>query len=304
MVAQKKIVAAIGNFDGVHLGHRHLLSQTSILCDELDASLAVALFAPHPRRFFQPDSPPFLITTPQQRDEALRAAGVETIFALPFDKDFAALPPEAFVGEVLVKELGVAGVVTGVDFRFGKARKGDVALLTTLGNAAGLSVRSAALLERPDTEKFGSSGVRAALRAGNVRAAAKQLGRLWCVRQRVIHGQKLGRTLGYPTANMSLGEVLEPRCGIYATRAIIDGNALDGVSSFGRRPTVSKGEPLLETHIFDFDGDLYGREIDIEFVDFLRDEEKFDSLNDLKMQMAKDCDAARAILSAERTIMG
>ncbi|NNE40234.1 MAG: bifunctional riboflavin kinase/FAD synthetase [Marinicaulis sp.] len=298
MVNESKRIAAIGNFDGVHLGHQHLLAEAAALAAQLGADQGVVLFEPHPQRFFQPNGPPFLITLSDQRNELLRASGAKFVEALAFDGALASLSPQEFVQGILVERLGLSGVLTGVDFRFGKARAGDIDALKTLGREAGLEVRAASLLERPDTEKFGSSGIRLALRAGNVREAAEQLGRSWSVRREVIDGQKLGRTIGYPTANMTLGALIEPRHGIYATRAIFDGKARDAVSSFGRRPTVSDGEPLLETYIFEFDGDLYGRAIEIEFVEFIRDEEKFDGLETLKAAIADDCEKARAILSA------
>lgn len=298
MVNSGKTVAAIGNFDGVHLGHLHLLEQTKALCDELDARLGVALFDPHPQRFFQPDGPPFMLTAQHQRDGLLRAAGVEEIYSLPFDKDFASLSPEDFVKSILVDRLALSGVVTGVDFRFGRARAGDVALLRQLGERFGLEVRTGKLLGRQDTDKVGSSGVRAALRAGNMRAAAEQLGRDWSVYGIVEEGQKLGRTIGFATANMVLGSVIEPRRGVYATRTIVDGKIFNSVSNFGRRPTVGADAPLLETHIFDFEGDLYGRPIEVEFVDFLRDEKKFDGLDPLKAQIAQDCTQALEIFKS------
>lgn len=298
MVTRRGLIAAIGNFDGVHLGHQYLLDETAAFAKECGARAGAVLFEPHPRRYFRPDDPPFLLTTPDLRDELLRAHGAEEIIQLKFDKALASLTPEQFVVGVLKQQLGLAGAVTGADFHFGAGRAGDGATLKTIGEAAGLRIKLVAPLKGdPATEKFGSSAVRAALRDGDVKEAAAMLGRPWSVRGEVQEGQKLGRTLGFPTANMTLGEVMEPRRGVYAVRAVVDGEAYAAVSNFGRRPTIGDGAPLLETHLFDFDGDLYGKRIDVAFFDFLRDEEKFDGLDALKAQIAADSEKARALLA-------
>ena len=297
MVGANKIVAAVGNFDGVHLGHRRPINETASFAGKHGAAPGVVLFEPHPRRYFRPDDPPFLITAPAQRDALLRAAGAEEIFTLTFDKALASSTPEEFVNGVLKEKLGLTGVVTGADFRFGKGRAGDGAALLSLGEKAGLHVRLVDVLaESPQAEKFGSSAVRAALQGGDVVRAAAMLGRPWSVVGRVEEGKRLGRTLGFPTANMTLGALLEPRKGVYATRARVAGQTYGSVSNFGRRPTVGEGAPLLETYLFDFDGDLYGAEMEVDFIAFLRDEKKFDGLDALKAQIAEDSARARAIL--------
>ena len=194
MVGAKKIIAALGNFDGVHRGHQHLLQQTAAFAREHDAAPVVVLFEPHPRRYFRPDDPPFLLTLPAKRDALLRGEGAEEILVLTFDKALASMTPEEFVNDVLKGKLGLAGVVTGADFRFGKGRAGDGAALKSLGEAAGLKVRLAdILMESPDTEKFGSSAVRAALQAGEMEKAADILGREWSVTGVVAEGRKVGR---------------------------------------------------------------------------------------------------------------
>lgn len=295
------VVAAVGNFDGVHLGHQHLLSRTAAFADSLGARMGAVVFDPHPRRYFRPDDPPFLLTTPEKRNALLAAHGVKTVIALPFDKTLAALSPEAFVHDVLKARLGLCGVVTGADFRFGKGRAGDGAALRVLGEATGLAVDLVDVLaENLQAEKFGSSAVRAALRAGEPDRAAAMLGRRWSVCGMVEEGQRLGRGLGFPTANMTLGEVIEPRKGVYATWATVGDKVYPAVSNFGRRPTVGGAGPLLETHIFDFDGDLYGAEIEVSFVAFLRDERKFDGLDALKAQIAADSAEARRILQSHK----
>ena len=299
MVKPAGIIAAIGNFDGVHLGHQHLLHAAAALAAQEGAGLGVVLFDPHPRRYFKPDEAPFLLTSPAQRDAILKSLGADKIFALKFDKALASLTPEAFVKDILAGELGLRGVVTGADFRFGARRAGDVQLLKSIGCEAGLKVEAAALLSGDEeTGKFGSSGVRKALRQGDVKGAASMLGRNWSVLGKVVEGQKLGRTIGFATANFTLGDIVEPRKGVYATRVNVDGAAMNAVSNFGRRPTVGSAAPLLETHIFDFDGDLYGKTIEVAFVDFIRDEQKFDGLEALKKQIKVDCETAKSMLSS------
>ena len=292
------VIAAIGNFDGVHLGHQYLLRETKAFADQHDARAGVVLFEPHPRKYFRPDDAPFLLTTSEQRDAILRNHGAEEIFTLTFDNDLASLTPEAFVSDILKNQLGLAGVVTGADFRFGKGRAGDGAALQSLGDQAGLKVKLIDVLsDDAASEKFGSSAVRAALQDGDIKAVSHLLGRPWVVRGVAVEGQKLGRTLGFPTANMTLGDYIEPNRGVYAVRVTVDGATYPGVANFGRRPTVGADAPLLEAHLFNFEGDLYGKTLDVAFIDFLREERKFDGLDALKAQIEKDCEEARAMLS-------
>lgn len=294
-------VAAIGNFDGVHRGHQELLKKTIGFAGKLGGVPAAIVFDPHPRRYFRPEDPPFLLTTSSCREALLRKYGMREVIALKFDAGLAAMPPEAFVKEVLAERLRLAGVVIGTEFRFGKGRSGDAEGMRALCAEAGVET----LLVTParsgsPSEKVSSSDIRNALRDGDVRAAVAMLGRPWSVEGEVIAGQRLGRTLGFPTANLTLGDLIEPRRGVYAVDAIIDGQPLAAVANFGRRPTVGASAPLLETHIFKFDGDLYGRKIAVEFVDFIRDERKFDGIEALKAQIAADCGAARHLLSHRR----
>jgi len=292
------VIAAMGNFDGVHPGHCALIKETIVFASENGASVGAVLFEPHPRRYFRPEDPPFLLTSSAQRDELLRAAGAETVIALTFDKALASQSPGEFVRGMLKDRLGLAGVVVGADFRFGSFRAGDAAALQKLGGEAGLKVRIVTLLAHEGAEKFGSSAARNALRAGNVKLAAELLGRPWSVQGKVLEGQKLGRTLGFSTANLTLGDLIEPRKGVYATRARLGDKIYDAVSNFGRRPTVGESAPLLETHLFGFSGDLYGEEIEVAFIDFIRDERKFDGLDALKAQIAADCETAKTRLAA------
>jgi riboflavin kinase / FMN adenylyltransferase len=297
MVSNLPIVAAIGNFDGVHLGHQHLLRETARFADMCGARPGVVVFDPHPYRYFRPDDPPFLLTAPAQREALLRAYGATEVMTLPFDKTLASLSPEEFVRGILKERLGLAGAVTGVDFRFGAKRAGDSAALQSHGAAAGLKIKLVDVLAGAlDTEKFGSSAVRKAIQIGDVTAARAMLGRPWAVQGVIAEGQKLGRTLGFPTANMTLGDYIEPRRGVYAVTVKVDGSDFKGVANFGRRPTVGAPAPLLEAHLFDFDGDLYGRMIEVSFIAFLRDEKKFEGLEALKAQIEKDCMAAQESL--------
>ncbi len=294
----KTYAAAIGNFDGVHRGHRFLLDQTIVFARSISAEPAAVVFDPHPRRYFRPNDPPFLITTATARNQLLRDAGAAEVFSLTFDKALSMLSPEAFVRDVLKGELGLAGVVTGKDFRFGAGRAGDAEGLAELCKKNGVQAHIVEPLSgQQHTEKIGSTAIREALLSGAVDRAAEMLGRPWRVTGCVERGRQIGRTLGFATANLTLGELIEPRRAVYAVRASIDGRSFDGVANFGRKPTVGDVSPLLEVHLFDFSGDIYGRMVGVDFIAFLRDERKFDSLDALKAQIAADCIDARRELS-------
>ena len=296
MVRPERFIAAIGNFDGVHRGHQHLLAETAAFARANDAHAAAVTFDPHPRRYFRPDEAPFLLTAPDMRTELLQRYGAAKVFVLTFGAALSSQSPDAFMAETLKGNLGLVGVVAGADFRFGQDRAGGIEVLQSMGEAAGLHVRIAEVVsETSSTEKYSSSDARTAISAGDMETAAHVLGRRWAVRGMVSEGQKLGRTLGFPTANFDLGPVIEPRRGVYATRAIVGDAVYNAVSNFGRRPTVDEGAPLFETHLLDFEGDLYGREIDVELIGFLRDEQKFDGLDALKAAISSDCERARAI---------
>ncbi len=294
----RRYVAAIGNFDGVHRGHRFLLERTIAFARDIGAGPAAVVFDPHPRRFFRPDDPPFLITTPEMRDALLLEAGAAAVLPLTFDRALASLPPEAFVRDVLKGKLHLAGVVTGDDFRFGAGRAGGAADLSALCAAHGLfHLVVEPLADQRHSGKIGSTAVREAILTGAMDRAAAMLGRPWRVDGVVSKGRQIGRTLGFATANLTLGALIEPRRAVYAVRAVVDGARFDAVANFGRKPTVGEVAPLLEVHIFDFAGDLYGKTIGAEFIAFLRDERKFDGLNALKAQIAADCLEARRKLS-------
>jgi riboflavin kinase/FMN adenylyltransferase len=291
-------VVALGNFDGFHLGHQAVVGRAIARARAEGRPALVATFDPHPVRFFKPDAPPFRLTTLDQRERLFAAAGADAMIVFRFDAALAGLTAEAFIDERLVGLLGAGGVVTGEDFTFGKGRGGNVAVLRDLGAARGLAAESVAPVTL-DGEPVSSSRIRAALQAGDCATATRLLTRPFAIAGRVQHGDKVGRTIGYPTANLSLDRYLRPRYGIYAVRGrLADGRLLDGAASLGIRPTFDPPKELLEPYFFDFNGDLYGQPLEVELHAFLRPEAKFDGLDALKAQMAADCAEARAILAA------
>ncbi|MBB4040058.1 riboflavin kinase/FMN adenylyltransferase [Microvirga flocculans] len=292
----KGAVAAIGNFDGVHRGHQYLLKMAL----DSERPAAAVTFEPHPRTFFQPDRPLFRLTPEPVKLAILARLGLAGVFQRRFDASLAALTAEGFV-DLLAHELQLSGVVIGHDFHFGRGREGNPARMAELCRARGLACRVApAVVE--GTEPVSSSAIRAALEAGDVATANRLLGYRWFVRAEVRHGEKRGRVLGYPTANMRLPDDCRLRHGIYAVRASVEGKPVDGVASFGRRPTFDNGAPLLETHLFDFAGDLYGRVLDVEFIGWIRGEERFDGIEPLIAQMHRDSAEAKRMLAADATV--
>ncbi|MFG1420627.1 bifunctional riboflavin kinase/FAD synthetase [Roseixanthobacter liquoris] len=289
-------VLAIGNFDGVHRGHRAVIAAALHLAQGLGRPAAALTFEPHPRSFFQPDAHLFRLTPGRQKLDCLARTGLSGAIVLPFDAALARVTAEDFVEEILVRRFGVSGVVVGFDFHFGRARAGSPAFLREAGARLGFPVEVVEpALDEGDP--ISSSAIRNALAAGQVGHAAHMLGRPWSVRATVIHGDKRGRDLGFPTANLAMPEGTQLAFGIYAVRAWFDGRAVDGVASYGRRPTFDNGRPLLEVHLFDFSGDLYGRELDVAFHGYLRPELKFDDIDALIVQMNKDSAAARLVLA-------
>jgi len=294
-------VVAIGNFDGVHLGHRTLLAEGLRLAEGLDAPLGILTFEPHPRSVFRPQDPPFRLTPLRAKTHALEALGVAHLYVLHFDTAFAAATAEAFVRKILVEGLAARHVVVGQDFRFGNRRVGDAALLEALGRDFGFGVSALAPIAAEDGVIFSSSTIRRCLRDGQPAEAARLLGRPWQIEGRVEHGDERGRALGFQTANLGIDDYLVPALGVYAVRVMIDeaedGAWQTGVANLGRRPTVDGSRILLEVHLFDFAGDLYGRHLRVQLIDFLRREKKFDGLEGLRAQIAEDCRQARAILA-------
>jgi riboflavin kinase / FMN adenylyltransferase len=289
-------LAAIGNFDGVHRGHRALIGRTRALAAAVGRPAAVLTFEPHPRQVFAPDAPMFRLTPEPVKLAVMAKLGLDGAFVRRFDPAFAATTAAAFVGDLLRRDLGVSGVVVGHDFHFGRAREGTPAVLAALCAEHGLTCEIIPAVAQGG-EPISSSAIRAALEAGDIARANALLGYRWFVAGAVRHGDKRGRTLGYPTANLSLADC-GLRHGIYAVRtALPDGMMRDGVASFGRRPTFDNGAPLLEVHLFDFAGDLYGRDVQVEFVGWIRGEERFDSAEALVARMDEDAREARMMLA-------
>lgn len=289
-------VVAIGAFDGVHRGHAHLLARARARADALDLPALALSFEPLPREFFAPDDPPPRLTPARARFERLRAAGMDAVGLLRFNRALASMPAEEFISRVLVAGLSAKVVCVGPDFRFGKGRTGDVAMLEQAGVAHGFAVEVIDQVSSEDGGRIGASGIRQALARGDLVAAAAALGRPYAISGRVVRGQQLGRQLGYPTANIAIR--WRPAVqGIFAVRVHGAGLAdWPGVASLGTRPTVGGVGTVLEAHLFDFSGDLYSQRLCVEFVARLRGEEKFDSLDALVVQMDEDARQARAIL--------
>ena len=289
---------AIGAFDGVHRGHQAVIATAGEAARALNAPLGVVSFDPHPRRWFQPDAAPFRLMTPGQMARALEPLGVDRLYLLPFDAGMAAMSDEAFAREVLSEGLGIRHAAVGFDFTYGKGRTGSPEGLRRHGETLGFTVSVADRVDDPDGLKLSSSAVREAVRAGDMDRAAAILGRPFAIEGEVIHGDKRGRTIGVPTANVRLGDYMRPAFGIYATRTRLpDGRVVNGVSSLGLRPMYALEEPLLEVWLFDFDEDLYGQTVETELVAFLRGEQAFPDLDALRIQIDADADAARAALA-------
>jgi riboflavin kinase/FMN adenylyltransferase len=307
--ASQGSVIAIGNFDGVHRGHQAVIGEAVRRARAIGRPSGVLTFEPHPRRFFRPDTPPFLLTRLRTKARVIAALGVENLFVLRFDSALASLTAESFIDRVLVDGLRASQVVVGYDFVFGQGRRGNPDLLRAhlakKDIPAMVMPPVAAPHAEPDGDSEGliysSTGVRDALRAGDPRAAARLLGRTFEIEGRVRRGDARGRLLGFPTANIWLGDYLRPALGVYAVRARIDESGtqptLTGVANLGLRPTFGGVEPRLEVHLFDFEGDLYGRRLCVELIEFLRPERKFEGIEALKTQIAADAEAAKAALA-------
>ena len=293
-------VVAIGNFDGVHLGHQAVIAAAAGVAREGGAALGVLTFEPHPRLHFQPDAPPFRLMNAGARAHRLERLGVGVLYELPFGAAMAGLSAEAFVADVLVRGLGLRHAVVGADFRFGAGRAGDAGTLVALGDRLGLGVSVAPMLDLAGGA-VSSTAIRAALSEGRPRDAARMLGHWHRIEGPVIAGDRRGRELGYPTANMSIDGLHPPRFGVYAvTVDVLTGpqaGRYGGAASIGVRPMFGVNRPNCETFLFDFSGDLYGEVLSVGLVDWLRPEMRFDGLPGLIAQMEADCAQARAILA-------
>ncbi|RVU19755.1 bifunctional riboflavin kinase/FAD synthetase [Methylobacterium oryzihabitans] len=295
-------VAALGNFDGIHQGHRALIAAVREEAAARGVAATVLTFEPHPREFFAPDRPMFRLTDEAAKLRVLDRLGLDGVFVRRFDAALAGTGAEGFVAGLLRGELGLSGVVIGHDFHFGRGREGTPEVLRALCARHGLACRIVgAVAPGAGAAPVSSSAIRAALEAGDVAAANRLLGYRWFVTGTVRHGDKRGRTLGFPTANMAL-RACGLAHGIYAVRVrLADGSVRDGVASYGRRPTFDDGAPLLETFLFDFSGDLYGQEAGVEFVGWIRGEARFDGAEALVAQMHDDAARARRILAGDAT---
>ncbi len=292
---------AMGNFDGVHLGHQSVIALARAAAVANDAPLGILTFEPHPRQFFAPNAPTFRLMNPETRAHRIAKLGIDCLFEIPFTKTFSQLSAQEFAQEVLVNGLGIKHVVIGADFRFGKGRAGDADMLVDFGQKMGFDVTIAPLVS-DEKGDYSSSAIRKALSAGHPQDAARILGHWHRVDGTVEHGDKRGRQLGFPTANIDMHDLHLPRFGVYAVQFdVLDGpymGSYGGAASLGIRPTFGVNKPNLETYLFDFSGDIYDMPISVALISFLRSETAFDTVDELVKQIKLDCFAARAILES------
>ncbi|MTI11080.1 bifunctional riboflavin kinase/FAD synthetase [Curvivirga aplysinae] len=294
-------VVVLGNFDGVHRGHQAVIGMAAALARDLDAPLQVMSFEPHPRQYFKPDQDPFRLTPMRNKVHHIEALNVDSLFVLNFDENFSELTAEEFLQQVIVDGLKAKHVVVGYDFCFGKGRVGNADMMTAFGKEkGGFGVTAVDPQSSADDEVYSSTIIRDYLREGQPGWAAAILGRPFEIEAHVNKGAQLGRTIGFPTANLSLGEYIRPKYGVYAVRlgVEVDGDVewFDGVANLGKRPTVDGLTELLEVHVFDFDRDLYGKAVRVALIEFIRAEQKFNGVDELKAQIAIDSETARRIL--------
>ena len=295
----KGSIVALGNFDGFHLGHQAVVSRAVARAFHERRPVIVATFDPHPVKYFKPEVPPFRLTTLDQREALFAHAGADAMLVFEFGAELASMDAEQFIAEVLAQRIGAAGVITGDDFSFGKGRTGDAALLARLGPEHGVAAEAVSQVLL-DGERISSGRIREALVEGDSRTATRMLTRDYAIEGVVQQGDRRGRELGYPTANLMLGDYQRPKYGIYAVRVTLeDGSEHPGVANLGVRPTFDPPEELLEAHIFDFDGDLYGRKIEVALHAFIREEKKFDGIEPLIAEMRNDEAAARKLLAID-----
>ncbi|MBT3238890.1 MAG: bifunctional riboflavin kinase/FAD synthetase [Rhodospirillaceae bacterium] len=300
-VGARGSAVAIGNFDGIHRGHQGVIGEAGRIAHDQGIPWSVLTFEPHPRSLFKPTDEAFRLTPFRTKARHIEELGVDNLIVLHFDKDFSAQTAEDFITRVLINDLAARHVVSGYDFVFGNNRAGNCDLLLHRGKEEGFDFTCVSAIDDGD-KVYSSTRVRKFLHAGDARGAAAVLGRAYEIEGRVEHGDQRGRTIGTPTANVHLDEYLCPAFGVYAIRAGLDeedgSHWYDGVANLGLRPTFDGKGVVLEAHLFDFDGDLYGRHLRVAFIEHLRDEKKFDGIDALKAQIADDCDAARRILAA------
>jgi riboflavin kinase/FMN adenylyltransferase len=301
--APRAAVLALGNFDGVHRGHQKVIADARAAADRAGAPLAVLRFEPHPYRWFHLDSPPFCLMTLAQQARALEGLGVDYLYVLLFDAKLAAETDEAFAFKVLGGMLGARHVAAGMDVTFGRDRQGGPEQLERYGRELGFTVSVTPTVCGADGRKFSATLIRHAVHQGDMALAAELLGRPFAIEGVVLHGAKLGRTIGFPTANIALGEYVRPAFGIYASRSRLpDGRLAPGVAYVGRRPTVGGLEERLEVFLFDFDEQIYGQNVETELVRRIRGDEKFNTLDEMRLRILDDCARARAILREDESV--
>lgn len=299
--AARGAVIAVGNYDGVHRGHQAVIGEAGRLAKTAGVPWAVLTFEPHPRGVFLPDTPPFRLTPFRAKVREIGALGVDHLIALRFSLDFSQIPAEDFVKRILVEGLQARHVVCGYDFVFGHGREGDGELLLRMGRENGFGFTCVPQVRDGEGEGYSATRARESLRNADPAGASHVLGRPFEIEGFVRRGDRRGRTIGFPTLNLDLGSYVRPVNGVYAVRVKLENDPdtgwLPGVANLGHRPTFSGTDVLLETHLFDFEGDLYGRRIRVALMDFLRPERRFDGLDELKVQIAEDCERARMILA-------
>ncbi|MEM9878020.1 MAG: bifunctional riboflavin kinase/FAD synthetase [Pseudomonadota bacterium] len=296
-------VLALGSFDGFHLGHQNVVGFAAQLADQMQTSLGVFVTEPHPRMVFRPETEPFLLTPLATKARLMQNFGVDHMCALPFNRQIASMPAQDFVLDILIKQLGAIHLVFGYDYRFGKGRGGGADMLAWMGHYEGFGTSQLEPIgvgvEGNAGEIYSSTLVRQAIREGLVRRAASLLGHWWSIEGQVQMGDQRGRLIGFPTANMDIEEYIKPRFGVYAVRVRLPetGETFVGVANVGKRPTFEKDDIKLEVHLFDFDRDIYEQTLQVDFVSFIRGEQKFDGIDSLKAQIATDCDTAKLALA-------
>jgi len=296
-------VVALGSFDGFHRGHQSVVGFAAQLADEMHTSLGILVTDPHPRMVFRPDTDPFLLTPLATKARLMENFGVDHMCALPFNRDRARMSAQEFVLNILIKQIGAIHLVFGYDYRFGKGRGGGADMLTWMGQYEGFGTTTVEPIgvgvEGSAGEIYSSTLVRQAVREGLVRRAASLLGHWWSIEGQVQMGDQRGRTIGFPTANMDIEDYIKPRFGVYAVRVRLPktGESFVGVANVGKRPTFDKQDVKLEVHVFDFDRDIYEETMQVDFVSFIRGEQKFDGIDSLKAQIAKDCETAKLALA-------
>ncbi|MDG1995441.1 MAG: bifunctional riboflavin kinase/FAD synthetase [Emcibacteraceae bacterium] len=293
-------VIVLGNFDGFHKGHQKVIGAAGKIAHEMGTTLSVLSMEPHPRLYFNPNQPDFRLNSFKTKSHLLEKFGVDHFFVLAFDNNLATMSAQNFVMQELLGKIGALHIVVGYDYCFGAGRSGGVNVLSWMAEQEqfGLTVVEKVM---EDDHIYSSSSIRETLQRGGVRKVANRLGHWWHVEGQVIKGDQRGRTIDFPTANLTLEGYIEPKYGVYAVRVIIESGehqgSWDAIANIGRRPTFNKKDVLLECHIFDFSHDIYGLSIKVEFVDFIREEMKFDGLSELKMQIEQDCLIARELLA-------